>query len=541
MKKFLKEYYMLLFVILFGIILRFYQLSSIPISLNHDETAIGYNAYSILKTGADEYGKFIPLSLQSFGDWKLPVYPLLDIIPIIFFDLSEFAVRLPSAIAGVIAIPLLYILAYQLFQSKRISLFAAFFIAVSPWGVFFSRIAYEANVATTMLITSVICFLQFYLYKRTPKWLIPSALLLGLTIFTYHAFVVFAPIFGMGLLILILRKKKLKNKWVIFSLIIFAFFIVLSVFATITGGSLNKLSSTSLFDDQHMLNERVNIFRGDQSSESVLSKKLLHNNISAVGYQIGQNYLATYSPYFLFDRGGEKFLHNIGNFGNFYILDALFLVVGVLALFWKREKNLAVLVLWLILGPIPSSITIDSPSSTRLFLMLPVFIIIIAYGVNFITVYFQKKTIVNISVKTVLCLLFIWNFVYFVDAYYGHMNLHKAQYFHYGYKEAVELANKYPTYDVVMYDPTNFPYISFLFYNKYDPARFRQEVEYYPENFGPFHYVKSFGRYRFVDNIDYENLKPKTLYIDYRGIREEDFKIVDPKGDAVFKYFFKED
>jgi hypothetical protein len=91
-----------------------------------------------------------------------------------------------------------------------------------------------------------------------------------------------------------------------------------------------------------------------------------------------------------------------------------------------------------------------------------------------------------------------------------------------------------------MYDPTNFPYISFLFYNKYDPKKFREEVKYYPDNFGPFYYVKSFGRYNFVDNIDYEHLEKNTIYIDYRGIRNEDYKILDPSGEPVFKYFFKE-
>jgi hypothetical protein len=52
--------------------------------------------------------------------------------------------------------------------------------------------------------------------------------------------------------------------------------------------------------------------------------------------------------------------------------------------------------------------------------------------------------------------------------------------------------------------------------------------------------VKSFGRYNFVDNIDYEHLEKNTIYIDYRGIRNEDYKILDPSGDPVFKYFFKE-
>ncbi|HSW75705.1 MAG TPA: hypothetical protein VLG50_01565, partial [Candidatus Saccharimonadales bacterium] len=75
----MKLKYVLLVILFAAAFLRLYQLSSIPGSLNQDEAAIGYNAYSILKTGADEHGKFLPLSLQSFGDWKLPVYEYIDI------------------------------------------------------------------------------------------------------------------------------------------------------------------------------------------------------------------------------------------------------------------------------------------------------------------------------------------------------------------------------------------------------------------------------------------------------------------------------
>lgn len=536
------KYRLLLAIVLLGFFLRFYNLSNIPISLNHDETAIGYNAYSILKTGADEYGKIMPLSLKSFGDWKLPLYPLIDILPIVFFGLNEFAVRLPSAIAGLLAIPLVYIVSNQIFKNSKIGLLAALFMALSPWGIFFSRIAYEANLATTLFLAGLVCYLKVYLEKGDRSWLIAASILWGSTIFTYHAFVIFAPLFFFASLAFLYRSLKIiKDKNVIFSLLIFITFIFLSAFSTVTSGSLNKLSSTSLFDDQHMLNERVNVLRGDASSEDPLVARTLHNKYLAVLYQIGQNYVASYSPAFLFDKGGEKFLHNIGTFGNFYLSDALLLSIGFLTIFIKKRKSIGILVVWFLLGPIPSAITTDAPSSTRLYLMLPAFILVSSFGAYMIIRYLLKlKKVFSIILIFLLSFLFTLNFVYFLDAYFLHMNYHRAQFFHYGYKEAVELSNKYPDYEVEMYDPTNFPYISFLFYNKYDPVKFREEVKYYPENFGPFYYVKSFDRYRFVDNIDYENLKEKVLYIDYRGIRDEDYKILDPSGKPVFKYFFKE-
>lgn len=537
---FLKRHYLLIAIILFAAILRLYNLSGIPISLNQDETAIGYNAYSLLKTGADEYGKVMPLSLKSFGDWKLPVYPLLDIVPILLIGLNEFAVRIPSALAGIALVPLIYLLANQIFKNKKISILAALFMTLSPWGIFFSRVAYEANLATAMLVGGLICFLNFYYEKKKGYWLLPAALLWGLTIFTYHAFVVFMPLFVFVLFVLLFKKFE-KSKVLVISCLIFAFFIGLSFFSTLTSGSIGKLSSTSLFDDQHMLNERVNVIRGDNSSEWNTQRKLLHNKYAAVLYQIGQNYVASFSPSFLFDKGGQKLMHNVGTFGNFYLIDALFLAFGIAALFYHRVKKIGILMWWFMLGPVPSAITVDAPSSTRQFLLLPVLVLICAYGAYFIWEYMaSRKNILSSVVLTALIMLFIVNVIYFFDAYFVHMNYHKARDFHYGYKEVVELAKKYPTYNVVMYDPTNFPYVSFLFYNKYDPVQFRKEVVYYPENYGPFFYVKKFGRFSFVDNIDYEHLKENTLYIDYRGIRNEDYKIVAPDGSPIFKYFFKQ-
>ena len=54
--------------------LRIYKIATVPPGLNQDETAIGYNAYSILVTGRDEWGEKYPLYFKSFGDYKLPIY-----------------------------------------------------------------------------------------------------------------------------------------------------------------------------------------------------------------------------------------------------------------------------------------------------------------------------------------------------------------------------------------------------------------------------------------------------------------------------------
>lgn len=527
---------LLVCILLIAIFLRFFMLDAIPASLNHDETALGYNAYALAKTGADEHGKFLPLSLESFGDWKLPGYPILDIIPISIFGLNEFAVRFPSALAGVIEVLLVYGLALALFKKKPIALLAALLLAVSPWGIYFSRIAYETNVATCFFLGGLLLFIQF-LNKKVSSGAIPVvAILFGITLFIYHSFIIFIPFFCIGLL-LIFHKQLKKDKKNILALSILLLFFTVSIY-TQTQTSKDKLSTIGIFNDANLIYNRVDKFRSDNSPKNFLHTKILHNKYLTFFYQIGENYIASFSPSFLFDKGGEKLLHTTGVFGNLYLFDALLLVVGTALLFWYREKSLSLLVVWLLTSPIASSITKDAPSSTRLFVIFPLLMLVASYGMYHIF-HFLFKKIRSAIFGYLLLGMFILNVLFFLDVYFFHLNNQRALFLHYGYKQIVKVTNKYPNAHVVMRGPDNFPYISFLFYDKYDPRRFQREVSYYPPTNEGYIFVKNFGRYKFVDTIDYENLEPDTLYIDDRGIRKEDMTINLPSGEPIFKYFFK--
>ena len=91
-----KTYPILFLIVVLAFVLRFVQLDSLPPSLNWDEVSHGYNAYSILKTGKDEWGKFLPIIFRAYGDYKLPLYIYITAFSEFIFGLNEFAVRLPS-------------------------------------------------------------------------------------------------------------------------------------------------------------------------------------------------------------------------------------------------------------------------------------------------------------------------------------------------------------------------------------------------------------------------------------------------------------
>src|SRR3989344_4938577 len=104
----IKRLYLIAFILITALafLLRFWRLGEIPNGLYQDETAIGYNAYSIIQTGRDEYGKSLPLYFKSFGDYKLPVYIYATVPSILMLGLTELAVRAPSALFGSLSVPL---------------------------------------------------------------------------------------------------------------------------------------------------------------------------------------------------------------------------------------------------------------------------------------------------------------------------------------------------------------------------------------------------------------------------------------------------
>ena len=95
----MKKYWVaivLSFIVLLSVGLFFFKINQVPRCLNADEASFAYNAYSILKTGADEYGKFLPLRLKAFGDNRFPLLSYLAIPWIAILGLNETAARLAN-------------------------------------------------------------------------------------------------------------------------------------------------------------------------------------------------------------------------------------------------------------------------------------------------------------------------------------------------------------------------------------------------------------------------------------------------------------
>lgn len=526
------QYILLALIVLGGFILRIYNINGLPATLNPDEASLGYNAFSILRTGTDEHGVKLPLALQAFGDWKLPVYSYLDAISIFFLGVSKLSVRLPSILAGTGMIILIYFVSLEIFRTKKIALLSSLFLAINPWSVFFSRGAYEVNAATFIFLGGFLLMLLFLRIKKV-YLLFFSFLCFGVSMFTQHNYILFVPLFVV--ITLLTQRKKYRIERGFLAAALFLAVLIICSYVSLFQGGARKASNLSVFNSKAVLYERSEKIRGDNAVKYKLIDKILYNKVYAGVYQFSLNYFSAYSSEILFDHGGARLTHNLGDIGYFYIIDAGLFLSGLFFLIWKREKRILLLLLpWFLIVPIPSAVTTEH-TGTRLFTMVPVFILITSYGAYSFIDSIKSRKLQLVAGLGVAGLVLI-SFIYFANFYFVHFNTQRMSFWRYGYEDAVKIALLHKDYKIVIRGPENFPYIYFLLYDKYDPITFRKEVSYLPPTKEGLLFVSGYGRYKFVSKIDYKNLHKKTIYFDDQVFKNNYPALTLPSGDVIMKY-----
>jgi len=495
-------------IILIAAILRLWQLGNIPPSPDWDEAALGYNAYSVLKTGRDEYGTWFPLSLRSYDDYKPPLYMYLTIPSVALFGLETWAVRLPSAIAGILAVIGTYYFIKILFRKDAIAYVCALLLAISPWHIQFSRIAFEANIGVTINIWAVWAFFKGLHQK---KMLVISAFLFGLGLYAYHSERIFVPLLAL-LLSLIYRKELLEQKRSVFMALIVGVLTVaplLTVFLNPT--TITRLKGTSSLADQTgLLARSVKKLEHDRLSANPLG--LVFDNRRIVwATTLLDGYLSHFSLRWLFITGDNP-RHHAPDMGLLYLVELPFLLWGMIVIGRQGGRVARVLFGWLLLAPVAASPTTELPHAIRTLVFLPVFQVFTAVGlINFYNSYNDYK---RYMVRFFVIALFTLNLVYYLHMYFVHMNLEVSEYWQFGYKQAVDYAQNEGTRygKVVVSTKLEQPHMFFLYFLKYDPMRYLAEGG---TSSGGFAEVRNkFGRYEFRP-IDWgkEIKDGQTLYI----------------------------
>jgi 4-amino-4-deoxy-L-arabinose transferase-like glycosyltransferase len=532
--KFSKYTIILLCIGLLGFALRIWQLGNVPASPNWDEAALGYNAYSILHTGKDEYGAFLPAVLRSYDDYKPAGYTYLVIPSIILFGLNTFAVRFPAVIFGTLAIFAVYFLVKELFEkelsffgksipSDVLGLLVAFLLALSPWHIQFSRIAFESGVGVAFNIFAVLIFL---IGLRKPSYLLLSAACFALPPSIYQSDKVFTPL--LFLITIILFRKRLfalPKKFLVLSCCIGILVLFPAIWFQLTDSkALSRAQGVSIFADQTaFLKESsarllADTARGDSLGKVFDNRRVLFAKAIAAGY------IAHFDPNWLFVNGDLP-RHHAPNMGLLYLWELPFLFIGMYTLiFWKYKKQTKLLIiLWFLIAPLPASITSGVPHAVRTLNFLPTFQLFVALGI--LTSCFYLKTIQPDSLikKTSLyfivgtyCVFICFNILFYLNEYFVQQNSLTSVDWQYGYREAItdikNIQGKYRTIVVSNQPPLDQSYMFFLFYLGYPPATYQQEN--LRNLSGGFREVHAFGKYQFRPiHWETEDKSASVLYV----------------------------
>lgn len=514
----------LFIIIILATLLRFFQLGTNPPSLTWDEAAWGYNAYSLGADGRDEFGRFLPYDyLESFGDFKPPLYAYLAILPVKIFGLNEFATRFPSAFFGVLSVLLTYFLVKEIFQkSDRRDLYAlaaAGILAISPWHIMLSRAAFEANVATFFIIFGVWSYLKGMTGKQ--RYLYLSAVSFALSFYVFNTARIVTPVIVLILAIAFRQQLLMRRKHTLLA----AFFGALLLFPIIpfllSPQASLRFREVNIFSDISVIQRANQQIKNDQNA---LWSKVIHNRRFSYTIEYLRHYFDHFNPTFLFVKGDGNPKFSTQDVGSLYIWELPFLIIGTLLLFKKKEGFWWILPIWLLVSILPSATARETPHALRIASSMPTFQTLVAYG--FISTYFflkKKRKFFSIIFFIIVSL----NLFYFLHEYYIHYPREFSREWQYGYKESISYVQKVQSnYDkILVTTELGRPYIYYLFYLRTAPSDFRKNARITRDSFG-FVSVNGFGKFEFLSDVAKKSKNERTLYIAPFESRPENAKIL---------------
>jgi 4-amino-4-deoxy-L-arabinose transferase-like glycosyltransferase len=465
------EQIIVLILLAAGIFARLFLLGVYPVGFNQDEASAGYEAYALLKTGMDRCGNTWPVLLVSWGSGQNVLYTYLTIPLVAIFGLSEFSVRLTSALFGIAALPVFYLFAKRI-RGGGFALTALLVLALNPWHIMLSRWGLESNLLPFFLLLGSY-FLM--LSNKRPGFLALSALAFGLSLYCYGTAFFFLIFFGLPCVVLLFLQKT-KARVLLISGVVFLL-IALPITAAQVINAL-RLHQTSFLGLTLPL-----LTQTRQDATTIFSSS--HPLADAV-----RNFL---SFCLMLARGSDGYSFNsYAPFGLFYVFGLPFAVYGLAVSLWNAFRKAwdgtdAVMLLSLAAAFLCSFFI--SPNVNRMNMSyLPI-------------LYFNALGVYDLLRRFRICLLPVAAaygiaFALFVQAYFTTYPQQMSQIFFEGLGPAIQYAETVRSDREYVTDQGYMPYIYVLFYNQILPQEFLDSVEYENPQ-GAFRAVESFGPYVF--------------------------------------------
>lgn len=426
-------------------LIRFIALDSNPAGIFHDEAEKGYSAYSLLRIGGTlgftdtdilmgrtDIPTFHPwpLFVDVWGSLTSMIYQYASVPFLALFGLNAWSLRLPAATIGFMTVLMVVPLAHRLTGNRGAALWAVFFLAVSPWHVVFSRWAQQGIFVPFLLSAGILAYLKGQdsanaaASNGETRWYMPgfSEILLclvgsicfGLAFYAYSGSQPFLLAFLACLAWL--WRKSIRKQPIVFLLAVLFFITLIIPALTATFG--NGAAGAGRL-------QRLSVF----SMEAPWAHKSL---------LILKNYLAHFSPQFLFLTGDALDRHSLRGFGMMLHLEIFTLVAGLIVALRRHSQEDKLLLAWFLTFPLSAAITNEGiPHALRTLHAVPCPQILSAIGATHLMQWLGDRSLSRIQVA--IKAAFLLNTIIFLAALFLYYPHYSAPSFEYGIREAIAM------------------------------------------------------------------------------------------------------
>lgn len=404
----------LVIILIFGFVIRFINIWDNPISMYGDELTMVYDTYSILKTGYDQTGQYLPLTFK-MGENRPVGYGYFSIPFVTLFGTTALGIRMLSVLSGVGLMVVMFLLGRYLF-SRNIGLITAGMTAFSFWDIALSRGGFETHFALFLATLGIYLFLRS---RENPAYYIASAVSFALSMQTYSTFKLTVP-----LMIIVLiwymgyqsTVSSMRSKiWysAIAALILVSTLLLVGIRA-ISFNSESRFASLNIFSQHGLRQELITKINNDisNSTSDSYTAKLFHNKPVEYLNILINLYIKNFSPDFLFLSGDRNPRHNMATMGQMNLSEIITIFFGLVVLIRPSNQHKTKFIIgWLLLAAIPPTLLMQ-PHALRGSFMLPPLILISSLGVNW---FWRVNNKSGFIFKWLIVGLFLLQFVVFME------------------------------------------------------------------------------------------------------------------------------
>lgn len=474
-----KIHIFLLLIFSLALLLRIYDLHNVPSGFHRDEAFLGYNAYSLLKSGKDMNGVVLPFHLKSFL-YTPAGYSYLSIIPILVFGLNEFSVRFSSAFFGALSvIPLYYIVRFALKQrklSEHVALTTSFFLAITPWHIILSRTASVITVVTFFILCGVV-FAFLWEEKKKGLFLLLSFVFFVVSLMFYISPYSFLPVFVPALFLYLgILKRERSTVFKVFALTFLCIIVPLVITLFSKELSLRVRSLSIANHDLVKLVTDEQIREDGVAGTQLETIRFFHNKPINLLHEFSWNYIKHVSLEFFLTDNYFPDRYRVPFTGLLYLWMIPLFLLGVVKTIKDRLKFGFFCFLWIVSSPLGSALTYDDvPNIQRILFMLPPILIVLSLGYAQLMEVFKNKYVLPL----VFLGFSLISLVFFLHQYFIHARVYRPWYRQDGYKDLVKsvIENEKKFKKIVITNRESAPAIFFLFYTAYDPDLFFKDTK----------------------------------------------------------------